>query len=87
MNNPIFNMMRGAPAALPINPQLIQLAQAMKGGANPQAIMAQMIQSNPQFAQFANARPGDLKSICERLCRERGIDLDATIQQINNMMK
>lgn len=50
----------------------------LKGG-NPQAMFDQMMQSNPQFAQFMNDNKG--KSV-EQIARDYGVDLNMIKQLV-----
>ena len=69
MPNPILQNLAG-----PNNlfQRLGQIKQMMSG-KDPNAMFDQMMQSNPQFAQFVNANKG--KS-AEQICQENGIDLN-----------
>lgn len=64
------------------NPQLNQIRQMMntiKSARNPQAMMNQMIQSNPQMRNvmnFVNQNGGDAKKAFYALAQQRGINPD-----------
>lgn len=49
----------------------------MMRNANPEQIMHQMMQSNPQFAEFINANEGKSP---EQIASEHGIDINAIKQ-------
>lgn len=54
----------------------MQLVQMLRAG-NPQAMFNQMMQNNPQFAQFVNDNRG--KSV-DQIARDYGVDLSAIKQ-------
>lgn len=45
----------------------------MLSGQNPQQVMANLLQTNPQFAQFMNENRGKSP---EQIAREHGIDFE-----------
>lgn len=73
MQNPISQRLGGNNR--PNN--VAQLVQMLRGG-NPQAMFDQMMQSNPQFAQFVNSNKG--KSV-EQIARDYGVDI-GMLQQL-----
>ena len=56
-NNPIMSMIQ----------QMI-----MRGGNNPQAMVQQILQNNPQFAQQIQGK--DVSKMAQDMLRQRGID-------------
>lgn len=73
-NNPM-QMIMGQ--AMPNNP-FIQMVSMVRGGGNPQQLMAQMIQQNPRLNQalpFVQGKtPDKQKETFFAMCKERGID-------------
>lgn len=63
-NNPIMSMIQ----------QMV-----MRGGNNPQAMVQQILQNNPQFAQQIQGK--DVSKMAQEMLRQRGIDP----AQIQNM--
>ena len=54
------------------------MISVMKNAGNPQALMQQMMQNNPamsQAMQYIKENGGDPKAACEKLAREKGINL------------
>lgn len=62
-----------------------RMMQMMKMGNNPQALMQTMIQQNPKLQQamplIQGKNPKQLETVFCNLCKQRGIDPQATIQQ------
>lgn len=74
--------MRFDPTALMGNNPMVQAINAMRNGGNPNALMQQMLQSNPQLQQIAAGKsPDQLMSIAENMCKERGTSIDQVLQQ------
>ena len=62
------------------NPILMMIQQMMsRGGNNPQAMVQQILQNNPQFAQQIQGK--DVSKMAQDMLRQRGIDP----AQIQNM--
>lgn len=59
---------------------------AMRNGADPRQIIAQMARNNPQMAQAAQMIGGksdaELRQIAMNMCRERGTTPDAVVQSL-----
>ena len=59
---------------------------AMRNGADPRQIIAQMARNNPQMAQAAQMIGGksdaELRQIAMNMCRERGTNPDAVLRQL-----
>jgi hypothetical protein len=55
---------------------IFQVVNMLKSG-NPQAIMNQMMQTNPQFAQFVNENKG--KSV-DQIAKDYNVDLNSIRQ-------
>lgn len=62
----------------------MQLLSMMRGG-NPQQILQQMIQQDPRVGQamqmIQGKSPQELRQMAENLAKERGVDLNALMQQ------
>ena len=66
--------------------QIRQMMQMVRSAGNPQAMLNQMMQSNPQMKQamdLVNQHGGDPKKAFYSLCEQRGVDPN----QILNMIK
>lgn len=86
--NPIMSML-GMGNAIP--PQIMQLAQLMRSGGNPQSMMSMLAQQYPEmgvFLQMPNSStPQGMEQLCKNLCQQRGLDFNNIYQQAQNMMK
>ena len=60
--------------------QVKYLMNTLQASGNPQAMLNQLMGQNPQFAQLA--KQPNLKQMAEQMARERGIDLNNLIQQL-----
>ena len=82
MANPFFrNNMGGG-----INMQQVrQIYGMLKNSNNPQALMNQMLQQNPQLAPTINLikANGNYEQVFRSMCKERGINADDFIKQMN----
>ena len=68
-----------------IPPQIRQMVQAFKCAGNPQAMLNQMLQTNPQMKQamdFVKASGGDPKAAFYRLAEQKGINPQAILEQL-----
>lgn len=78
MPNPILADLDGATSRsrmAPMNNLFSRVAtiKRMLSGQNPQQVMANLLQTNPQFAQFMNENRGKSP---EQIAREHGIDFE-----------
>lgn len=74
--------MKFDPTALMGNNPVVGLINAMRGGGNPDAMVQQLLNSNPQLKQIAGGKtPDQLMGIAENMCRERGTSIDAVLKQ------
>ena len=67
---------------------LSMISQARKSGLTPMQFLQQNMQSNPQTQQAMQILSGDqnqLKATAERLAQQKGIDLNAFVQQARSM--
>ena len=68
-----------------IPPQIKQMMQAFRSAGNPQAMLNQLIQTNPQMKQvmdFVKASGNDPKAAFYRLAEQRGINPQDIIDQL-----
>ena len=77
MQNPILQMLSktNSPTGFSNN-NIFQLVQSLKNG-NPQTIFNQMVQNNPQFAQFVEQNKN--KSV-EQIAKDYNVDLSEVKQ-------
>ena len=74
--------MRFDPTAIMGNSPVFHLINVMRSGGNPDALVQQMMSSNPQLRQIAAGKsPDQLMSIAENMCRERGTSVDDVLRQ------
>ena len=74
--------MRFDPTAIMGNSPVFQLVNVMRSGGNPDALVQQLMSSNPQLRQIAAGKsPDQLMSIAENMCRERGTSVDDVLRQ------
>lgn len=68
------------------NPQIQQVRQLMnafRNSANPQQMLAQMAQNNPQFSQVMQlCQNGNPKDVFYALCKEKGVDPNTILNQL-----
>ena len=70
------------PTAMMGNNPIVQIINMMRNGGNPDALIQQMMSSNPQLQQIAAGKtPDQLMSIAENMCRERGTSVDNVLRQ------
>lgn len=86
MNNPVGNMMGNMINNAMANNPVMQLMNVVRNGGNPQAMLNQMAQNNPQmqsFMQMINGKSSEqLKQIAMNVSREKGISLDQIANQL-----
>lgn len=74
--------MRFDPTAIMGTSPVFQLINVMRSGGNPDALVQQLMSSNPQLRQIAAGKsPDQLMSIAENMCRERGTSVDDVLRQ------
>lgn len=89
MINP-FMAMLGKTQGNPIMQQLSQMVGMVKASQNPQALINQMAQSNPQIQQvmdYVQQNGGDAKAAFYAMAKQKGVDPNAIVQQVQDMMK
>ena len=81
MANPLFGALGGN--AITISPQVKQAFQMLKMAQNPQAMLQQIAQTNPQLAnvlQMCNGK--NPEQLFYSLCRQNGIDPNSILNQL-----
>lgn len=74
--------MKFDPMALMGNNPMVSMINAMRNGGDPNALMQQIMNNNPQLRQIAAGKsPDQLMGIAENMCRERGTSIDAVLKQ------
>ena len=68
-----------------MNNPMQTIMSMMRSGGNPAQIMQSMAQQDPRVGQamqmIQGKSPQELRSMAENVARERGIDLNAFVQQ------
>jgi len=85
MQNPMLQALRSQPANNNLN-QIKNMMNMIRSAGNPQLMLQQMAQNNPQLRQvmnLINQSGGDPKAAFYKLAQEKGIDP----QQILDMLK
>lgn len=71
---------------MPMNNPMMMLINAMRGGANPMAVMQQMAGGNPQIAQgmkMLNGKsPEQIQHMAQNMAKERGVDVNDIIRNL-----
>ena len=70
-----------------ISPQIRQMAQLLRTANNPQAMLSQLMQTNPQMKQvmeFVRASGGDPKRAFYSLAEQRGVNPDEILNQLKS---
>ena len=68
-----------------IPPQIRQLAQMFRSANNPQAMINQLMQTNPQMKQvmeFVRSSGGDPKQAFYSLAQQKGVDPNTILDQL-----
>ena len=66
--------------------QIKQMMSMVMNAGNPQAILSQMMQSNPQMGQvmqMVNQAGGDPKKAFYAACQQRGVDPQEILRMLN----
>lgn len=68
---------------------LMQLLQAMQGSNNPMLVLQQAFGNSPMFgnamSMVQGKNPAQLEQIARNLAKERGVNIDDMLRQINQM--
>ena len=68
-----------------MNNPMQMISSMMRGGGNPQQILQQLMQQDPRVGQamqmIQGKSPQELRQMAENLAKERGVDLNALMQQ------
>ena len=81
--NPIMGLLNQ------INP-VAQLAKTLQSAGDPQAMINQMAQMNPQIRQvqqFIAQSGGDPKTAFYNLARQQGVDPEQILNQVRSLMR
>lgn len=64
--------------------QVKGMMQQVKNAQNPQAMLAQMLQNNPNTSMIANmlSNNGNLEEVARQMAQARGIDINQLIKQL-----
>lgn len=69
-----------------MNNPIAQILGVARSGGNPMALIEQLAQGNPQFAQYRQMtqgkNPQQLEQMVRNMCRERGTTPENILQQI-----
>ena len=69
-----------------LNNPMLQILQAARMGRNPQLLMQQLAQSNPQINQamtmLQGKSPQEIRQMAENMCRERGTTPEQVMQML-----
>jgi len=85
MGNPFYT--GGSSVMNGINMQQVkQIYSMLKNSNNPNVILNQMAQQNPQLRQTINLikQNGNYEQIFRDMCKQRGINADDFVRQINS---
>lgn len=87
MGNPLVGMMNTNSLTANLqNSPIMRMAQLMKSGGNPNAMLQQMIGQNPQMAQFMQGVNGktttDLGSMINKMAEQKGVNLSEITKAI-----
>lgn len=90
MNNPIMQMFNQQIQS-PQNNSLAALIALIKSGGNPQVLINSMAAQNPKIGEamqlLQGKSPQDMENICRDLCKQRGIDFNNVMQQVQSLMR
>ena len=85
MANPFFNNNPVPSAGINMS-QVKQIYNMLRYSNNPGQLLNQMVANNPQLAQTVNLirNNGNYEQIFRNMCKERGINADDFIRQMNS---
>ena len=88
MGNPLIQMFNKQNAG---NDTLASLIAILKTGGNPQAVLNSIAAQNPKIGEALQLLQGktsqDMENICRNLCKQKGIDFDTTLQQVQKLIR
>lgn len=88
MGNPLIQMFNKQNAG---NDTLASLIAILKTSENPQALLNSMAAQNPKIGEALQLLQGkssqDMENICRTLCKQKGIDFDTTLQQVQKLIR
>ena len=75
----------------PQNNSLATLIALIKSGGNPQVLINSMAAQNPKIGEAMQLLQGkssqDMENICRDLCKQKGIDFNNVMQQVQSLMR
>ena len=89
MINP-FAMLLGKAANNPAMQEISQMVGMVQAAKNPQAAVSQMVQNDSrmqQVMQYVNQNGGDAKAAFFNLAKQRGVDPNVIINQVQGIMR
>ena len=69
-----------------MNNNLMMLIQMLQGGKNPEALVQNMMKSNPQLNGIVQQaqKSGDVKKFVMQYAKQRNIDIGPLMDMVNN---
>ena len=90
MSNPIFSSFNSSTQTSPNSSSSWKgLFNQIKNSSNPNAIMQQLLTSNPRFQEvrnYINQNGGDAKTAFYNLAAQKGVDPNNFLNQLNQLM-
>lgn len=75
--------MRFDPTSMMGNTPAAQLIRMLQSGGNPNTLIEQAINSNPQLKQIAGGKsPEQLMRVAQNMCRERRTNVDDVLRSL-----
>ena len=69
-----------------MNNPMMQIVSMMRGGRNPQQLLAAMAQNNPQVSQIMQMMqgktPGELRQMAQNMAAQRGTTVEDIARQL-----
>ena len=84
MNNLFQQLNQTTSSILPSN--AINMIKNLKAMSNPQAMLQQMMNKNPQMSSVIQASNGNYEQAFRNLAKQMNVDVDALINEIKNNM-
>lgn len=84
MNSLFQQLNQTTSSILPSN--MVNMIKNLKAMSNPQAMLQQMMQKNPQVSSMIQASNGNYEQAFRNLAKQMNVDADALINEIKNNM-
>ena len=87
MANPIMELLG---RANPVLQTIFQMFGMVKASKNPQAVLQQLTKSDPRMQEVMNViqqNGGNAKAVFYSLAKQKGVDPNDILQQVQGMMK